>query len=214
MKITQAKERCILLNIMAKFYLNPVTEADLQMLHDNPLSVEDPEIGAIWGEFSTLVSNLVVNKQPNEYMVALSNDHLSLFVGLGMPLAPPWGSVYLHDENLLMQETTFEVENFIEKHRLKFQSDERQPVDHIGFCLQILVVLLLRYMESKDATQDRPIRLFLEQHLLTWSNRFLSLVQEHATTSFYHLVSRLTYSVLKDLTMDLSVNKPWTKLHY
>ncbi|ELV7518781.1 molecular chaperone TorD family protein, partial [Photobacterium damselae] len=65
-------------------------------------------------------------------------DHLSLFVGLGMPLAPPWGSIYLNEENLLLRESTYQWMNFLEQQHFQFNLTEQQPYDHIGLMISVI----------------------------------------------------------------------------
>ncbi|ELI6450324.1 molecular chaperone TorD family protein, partial [Photobacterium damselae] len=114
-------------------------------------------------------------------------DHLSLFVGLGMPLAPPWGSIYLNEENLLLRESTYQWMNFLEQQHFQFNLTEQQPYDHIGLMISVISNLWYK-LKDDDLNIDfyyHSIRTILNQHLLPWSERFCHLVIENSQTYFY-----------------------------
>ncbi|MGI5733882.1 TorD/DmsD family molecular chaperone [Escherichia coli] len=102
----------------------------------------------------------------------LQADHLALFVGIGMPKAVPWGSVYLTEENLLLQRSTHALTAFLKSHRIILCTDEQQISDHIGLCLSVLALLLKQWGDYPEETTERTIREFLRDHLLPWSGRF------------------------------------------
>ncbi|AZW02489.1 hypothetical protein ENE68_23995 (plasmid) [Escherichia coli] len=80
--------------------------------------------------------------QNQDALERLQADHLALFVGIGMPKAVPWGSVYLTEENLLLQRSTHALTAFLKSHRIILCTDEQQISDHIGLCLSVLALLL------------------------------------------------------------------------
>lgn len=147
-------------------------------------------------------------------LACLQADHLALFVGLGMPESMPWGSVYLHEDNLLLQESTYLLESFLRRHGLIFQLKERQPVDHIGLCLSALVHLLRRYRITADPGDQRAIVEFLSIHLLPWGGRFCSLLIAHAKTPFYQDLGRVTRQLLLTLQREYQVSVEQKKLYW
>ncbi len=152
-------------------------------------------------------------------LVELLSDHLALFVGLGMPLAPPWGSVYLHEENLLLQESTFELTRFMQNKGIVFSLEESQPMDNIGLLLSMLALL----MESESSHHDdqgtqnnirRAISVLLSQHLLPWSSRFCELLIQNARTPLYQLAGLYTRQLLNQVQQHFSIEPVKKTLYY
>ena len=55
-----------------------------------------------------------------------------LFEGQGEMVAPPWGSVYLDKDNLLMGDSTVAYRHFLATNGIAFVSDVCQPEDQFG----------------------------------------------------------------------------------
>ena len=136
--------------------------------------------------------------QNQDALERLQADHLALFVGIGMPKAVPWGSVYLTEENLLLQRSTHALTAFLKSHRIILCTDEQQISDHIGLCLSVLALLLKQWGDYPEETTERTIREFLRDHLLPWSGRFCELLTAHAETPLYALLGKVTKRILKD----------------
>ena len=62
----------------------------------------------------------------------LQEDHFQLFVGSGMPTAPPWESFYRTEERLMVSSHTLEVRALYERFGLVSERKEREPEDHVG----------------------------------------------------------------------------------
>ncbi|MFB1078568.1 TorD/DmsD family molecular chaperone [Photobacterium damselae] len=143
-------------------------------------------------------------------------DHLSLFVGLGMPLAPPWGSIYLNEENLLLRESTYQWMDFLEQQHFQFNLTEQQPYDHIGLMISVISTLWYK-LKDDNLNIDfyyHSIRTILSQYLLPWSERFCHLVIENSQTYFYKYIGNLLYQTLNELKVIFNIDDIEKKLFY
>lgn len=142
----------------------------------------------------------------------LQDEHMRLFTGAGMPKAPIWGSVYLDEENLLMGESTAALENYLRTSGLVALSEDRGPLDHLGYILSALAVFLERLNpENPDWSE---ISILLEEHLLPWSGRFLELQGQYAKTAFYQSIGILADGFLTSLVPICGAGKSMRKLYY
>ncbi|WP_336283983.1 molecular chaperone TorD family protein [Citrobacter arsenatis] len=168
-----------------------------------------------WGTMFSL--ELITTKewllQPLHFEL-LKDDHLNLFVGLGMPEAAPWGSVYLHEDNLLMQSSTYELDSFLRRLGLVFKLEEYQPVDHIGLCLSALVELLHRSRITRDVSDRRAVVEFLSIHLLPWAQQFCGLLILNAKTPLYKDLGSVTHHLLIYLKEKYDVTYDERKLYW
>ena len=72
---------------------------------------------------------------------AVQSDYTHLFVGPGKVDAPPWESVYFHDEEMLFQEETLHVREWYARFGLQAELLHSEPDDHIGLELAFLAHL-------------------------------------------------------------------------
>ncbi|NLS13755.1 hypothetical protein HGP28_12725 [Vibrio sp. SM6] len=156
------------------------------------------------------------NERALEQMQA---DHLALFVGIGMPLAPPWGSVYLSEENLLMQSSTYAWMAHLDQAKLRFNAAEQQPHDHIGLMLSALAQWWHKYQIAKltggdAAYYQRALRVTLEQHLLPWLPRFYHHLSQHAQTPLYRLCGKVMMYLIDMIIKEIGAQPRVVTLYY
>lgn len=120
----------------------------------------------------------------------LTEAYQRLFIGPNALPAPPWGSVYLDHESVIFGDSTLALRDWQAELGIEVQQQQREPEDHIGLLLMLAAWL----------TEDQPeqITALLADHLLSWSGRFLALLDEHAEHSFYQGVAQLTRMTLDD----------------
>lgn len=142
----------------------------------------------------------------------LEYDFSVLFEGQGEMPAPPWGSVYLDKENILMGASTLQYREFLSTLGLASQSAIHEPEDQFGLMLLALVHLI----EQPHLTQQQPPSaqqlptdaaiMLLTEHLLPWAWRYLELVKnaqlEHQV---YPLLAEITECYLKTLQLKLGL---------
>lgn len=95
----------------------------------------------------------------------LEYDFSILFEGQGEMPAPPWGSVYLDKENILMGDSTLQYREFLSTFGLVNQSTIREPEDQFGLMLLAWVHLIEQQPVTKLPSGEAALVL-LTEHLL------------------------------------------------
>lgn len=112
--------------------------------------------------------------------------------------ASPYESVWLSEEQLIQQESMFEVRSWYGRFDLENPDWRSMPDDHICLQLQFLATVLA----SKRATAVRDAADFMDQHLLLWMPEFCQRVSHRCSTAFFAGASLLTdkyCDVLRDV---------------
>lgn len=122
-------------------------------------------------------------------MEALELDYLKLFMGLGMPAAPPWESAWASDARLMFQRETLDVRYWYRSAGLQVCDLHRVPDDHIGFELEFIGQLLERGEDEKAAE-------FADEHPRAWASRWCDAVQANAATEFYRKLAQEALDLL------------------
>ena len=133
-------------------------------------------------------------------------DHAKLFIGPFGILAAPYGSIYLESGEMLMGNSTVNVEDLYGEEGLIVEIKE--VPDHIAIELEFMSVLANRKVEAMRAMDENSIELyhqkqlnFLDIHLGTWIEEFTKKVEKKAQTTFYKNLAKITREfILKDRT--------------
>lgn len=129
----------------------------------------------------------------------LGYDYSILFEGQGEMPAPPWGSVYLDHENIVMGESTLAYRQFLAQYDLISDSYLQEPEDQFGLMLMAIAVL------CEQEKTPAAIKL-LEQYLLPWAYRYLEMVQntvlEH---NFYSELASVAELYLMTLQQEIKL---------
>ena len=133
-------------------------------------------------------------------MIEINKDYNALFINPKGKFAYPWGSVYLNNENRLFGKSTIAFSHFCKNNNITLNLSKNIPYDHFGIMLAVLVHCL----ESKN--DINTTKELLEQHMLTWSDRFLSLVMEHSSSGVYQTAAELCLLLLKNLKQQYNIN--------
>ncbi|WP_353167670.1 molecular chaperone [Providencia sp.] len=129
----------------------------------------------------------------------IAYDYSVLFEGQGSMPAPPWGSVYFEHDNTVMGESTAAYRNLLQSKGLVTDTGIREPEDQFGLMLMAISALA-------EHGEDDAIVELLEQHLLPWAYRYLTLVQQTQTeNAFYPNIAKVTEVYLTDLQKQLEL---------
>ncbi|MCF8105543.1 MAG: molecular chaperone TorD family protein [Desulfohalobiaceae bacterium] len=138
----------------------------------------------------------------------LLREYSRLFVGPFELGAPPFGSVYLESEGLMMGRSTVEVDRIYRETGLEMSPDFRSPPDHVAAELEFLAYLCFREGNSQDPQEAqfyrRRLGLFLQNHIGAWFPLFADKVEENASRDFYPGLSRLTRRLLEEQPLNLA----------
>lgn len=128
-----------------------------------------------------------------------------LFIGPYALPAPPWGSVYLDPECVIFGDSTLALRQWMRDNAIEWHSEadnssqgRAEPEDHIGLMLMMTAWLAAF---SADLLDD-----FLAAHLLTWSGRYLELMEQGAQHSFYQGIAQLTRLTLDGWSEQRQIN--------
>lgn len=134
-------------------------------------------------------------------------QHSVLFEGQGEMAAPPWGSVYLDKDNLVMSDSTIDYRQFLAQNQLFFTSDIKEPEDQFGLMLLALSQLL------EQGKSDAAVEL-LEQHLLPWGFRYLELLADSGVSDVYSKLAQITKLFLQQLQTQYQLKPVKRKIHF
>ncbi|ARD22513.1 TorD/DmsD family molecular chaperone [Shewanella japonica] len=203
------KSIALMFNILAEiFYRNPdeefkntLSELDISIFITNKTNLQDLALLKI-DEIKQLASQLP--------LLALKQDFNALFVRPKGKLAYPWGSVYLNKQNRLFDHTTLAFMDFCKLQDLNFNLEHNEPTDHFSLmlvalvhCLELDSVSGLASSQGEEGTSRTEV--LLSQHLLPWSERFLTLVIDNDNSGLYSAAAQLSKLLLADLTAELSI---------
>lgn len=164
----------------------------------------------------TLLNQLrdAISSDPEYTLENLKTEYTALLIGpLQLP-APPWESVYRSKERLIFQESTLVVRRAYLKYQFLPANYPHEADDHLALELDFMANLAKLTLDrfEKNCTDEavkllNDQRLFLENHLLFWIDKFAHLIQDSKTHHFYPQIALFTACFLKqDLTVinDLS----------
>lgn len=126
-------------------------------------------------------------------------DYAKLFVGPDTLLAPPYGSVYLDGQRLLMGDSTMDVISRYRDAAFDISDDFKNAPDHIAVELEFLY--LLTYNESLAITEQRADdqsqwhqrrQSFIDEHIGRWIKDFCSNLREKTQFDYYRTLADLT----------------------
>ena len=138
----------------------------------------------------------------DEYLL-MTYEFNRLFVGPSTPEAPPYESVYLSLDHLVMGEQTLAVRKIYMQEHLHVTGQGHEPDDFIATELEFAAYLLSRIMDKQTAKNDIQIQYyktlyheFWSQHLSLWLGMFAQRVRQ----STHHPVFSALSEVLNTLT--------------
>lgn len=104
-------------------------------------------------------------------------DFNKLFVGPAALLAPPYASVYLDPEPLLMGKSTLVVRKVYQLLGLESPDRNSLPDDHIALELDACVVMLTVRSRLRQEELEALCRYFIVEHMARWTPRFTERVR-------------------------------------
>lgn len=122
----------------------------------------------------------------------LDYQYSVLFEGQGTMPIPPWGSVYLDKEHLLMGESQERYRQFLKQHGIKLNTGMNEPEDQFGLMLLALAMLL-------DKNKTDAAKQLITDHLLTWSSIYLDRLKQNNISRFYQALAVIAEQYLQML---------------
>ncbi len=124
-------------------------------------------------------STLFNNKEVSE--IELETQFNYFFVGPETPVAAPYASIYLDEEDALMTETTMRIRDLYQIMGFKNSLKNKVPEDFLGLELDAYYQLLFIEIE-KDIPYLKDLRTyFLCEHIDAWIFKFINRVLENSS---------------------------------
>lgn len=184
----------------AVFYYDPQAQPVKPILHffSQPNWVEEWHTLTQGEEIQALIAKGLQQDLDEAYQY--------LFIGPNSLPAPAWGSVYLDPEAVIFGNSLVELRTFLKTYQIAFHSNENEPEDHFG-----LMLMLTAYL-----AENKPelLKVFLAQHLLTWSDRYLQLLAEQTDYPFYRGLSLVAQQTLQHWKTELALTVPKVQLYF
>ena len=152
-------------------------------------------------EAAQLLARAAEEESEKDQVVAYTR----LFRGPGHLYAPPWGSVYMDRDQVLYGWTWVALRAWMRERGYAGIYEENDPEDQLGR-------LLLLACEIIKTNPDMLCE-FLGDHVLCWSERYLSLLAEHAESPTYEALAVLTQATLSDVQELLGIRCGMRKLY-
>lgn len=143
-----------------------------------------------WKEYGTKKEYRSVEKLKPEYA--------RLFLGPKTPVAPPWESVYVSGDGLLMQSSTLTVRNAYQSSGFAAAGYPHVADDHLAIELDFMASLAMECVNA-DSLGDteglgRPLQAsqaFLAEHLLKWVPKYVSRLVNGEEPGFYVVAAQM-----------------------
>lgn len=130
-----------------------------------------------------------------------------LFEGQGEMPVPPWGSVWLEKDNLLMGDTTADYRAFLQAQGMAFESRQREPEDQFGLMLLACSALL-------EANKTAAAHQLLDAYLLPWGYRYLERLESSSLSPFYARLAAVTRCYLQDVVAQQGLTPAVKRLYF
>lgn len=134
------------------------------------------KIGSNLGE-KLIDSASIDTQQLKEQWQYLFNDTHNLSI-------PHWRSVCLDNKDLLQNDSTVALSDFLKKERLKTNIPFSEPVDHLGLMLFQAAVL-------SSEKKEKAVNELLTRHLTTWLPHYLNKLKINGYSQFYSILTEL-----------------------
>ncbi|MCO6553253.1 MAG: molecular chaperone [Gilliamella sp.] len=176
----------ILAKVLGAFFYYPPDHQTVKPLIDTLCQIEhiaNWQNAVLIGEQCQIIANQINNPELN-YQFSL------LFEGQGSMSAPPWGSVYLDQEQLLMGESQERYRQFLQQHGLILNTGINEPEDQFGLMLMAYAIL-----QEKD--KPKIAKQLIDEHLLIWSSAYLEKLKQNEISPFYRALAVIAQQYLR-----------------
>ena len=180
------KKRSQIYALLKNLFLKPPSQEFLNYLREFNVSIEHESS-------PDLVKGLeLLRKDADCEPEKLTLEHTRLFIGPYRLPAPPYESVYMNAERLVMQQPTIEVRKIYLQAGLEVKGIHTNPDDHISAELEFMEYLCdktassLNNRDTSAAIKHLELqRIFLEEHLNKWVPVFSEDILRRTEKDFF-----------------------------
>lgn len=140
---------------------------------------------------------LLMREGQDEFPEKVSEEFTRLLRGPGIKPAPAWGSVYMDRDKVMYGRTWHMLRDWMREHGVTSLYETNDPEDQFGRLLMLCA----------QVARNRPDLLceLLGDHVLCWSERFLTQFHEACETNTYRGLALLCHTTLRDVQSLLAV---------
>ena len=109
--------------------------------------------------------------------------------------ASPCESVWIDEDQLMMQEPMFQIRDLYTRHGLAVPDWRKRTDDHLVHQLQFISLL----MEQDSEENLHQVANFMDEHILRWIGDFAERLTRRCATRFYAGLAQLTAAYLDEL---------------
>ncbi|AOM83617.1 TorD/DmsD family molecular chaperone [Salisediminibacterium beveridgei] len=192
--VAQAEDKKKAYMIFSAYYHNQLwNQEELQ------LAIDMLRDFAVTEELAIEADLKILEQSSNDQLKSAVFDFTKLFIGPDQLKVPPYESVYVNQDRLIMAESTLKVRRFYEMCGVEINGKGKFPEDHIAFELEFMSYLYHRALA--DHQERRRIRQFLKAHLSKWYEAHLTEVEEQAETEICRAWASIMRQVIeKDIS--------------
>jgi len=129
-------------------------------------------------------------------------EYVRLFVNApGGVAAPPHASFY--SEGCVLGKAALEATSYYERFRIRPETTDAEPPDHIVFEMEFLSFLCLMEQKAAEAGRAEDVSevgnaqaAFFERHFFPWTNRFCDRLFQTSRLAFYQILGIFTRGFL------------------
>ena len=181
--------RAPLYDLLARLYTYPLDSPAL----DAVMTVRvDDAPAALSDALAVMQARIAAAEDRDAFVEALNVEATRLFEGPGQPIAPPFGSFYLNDGQL-MGPAAIAVRSAYLARNVRPRDDGRVPPDHLA--LELGFMALMAREDTAHGLTDSAV--FLREHLLTWVPRWSATVVAASAHPFFVGLVNLTLALLQ-----------------
>lgn len=192
-----------LYSFLGDIILTPIGEEDKSVLTEDfwnkfPLQVANKNMETGLYRLKNCIAELR-ELEEEKAIEQVAVEYTALFIGPGVPKAPPIESFYRSGKTKLFGDTTVLMRRLLEQYGLESITKYKEPEDHLGLELLFISFLTAKLKEQDDQEQLANIQeqeRFINR-LLQWVPEFTQDVIEFGSVGFYSGLMGIILGVLE-----------------
>lgn len=182
--------------IFSAYYHNQLWESE-----DIQKAVDILRDFAVTEEIPILSELKRIEQSSNDDRAAAYYDFAKLFIGPDQLRVPPYESVYVNQDRLIMTESTLKVRNFYEMCGVEISAKGKFPEDHMAFEMEFLAYLYHQTLQER--IEKARIGQFMQAHLSKWYREHLNDVIDTAKSDYCRAWAIVMLTIIEKDLVDI-----------
>ena len=195
--------RATLYSSLASYLLEPIQKENKEILsrkfwEDFPIEAANPKLQAGLDQLIACTSKLD-ELSTDEAVEKVMVEYTELFLGPGVPKAPPIESFYRSGKKYYFGPETTAMKYNLNRHGLESKNKDKEPEDHLGLELLFVSMLtekLLSLEEKEHMTIIREQIPFMGKHLIGWIPELCEDAKKYGSVGFYGGLIEVIWGIL------------------